>query len=83
VAVPTAIAVEERLPPGAAAALINRAHTDTDLVLFADRSQLEIFRAIDGDRTIGQLGAGAAGFVERLWRHDLVVLDTTAAGGAR
>ena len=48
VAVPTAIAVEERLPPGAAAALINRAHIDTDLVLFVDRRQLEIFRSIDG-----------------------------------
>jgi SAM-dependent methyltransferase len=80
---PTAIAVEDRLPPGAAAALINRAHTDTDLVLFADRRRHEIFRSIDGDRTIGQLGPDAGAFVERLWRHDLVVLDTTAAGGAR
>jgi SAM-dependent methyltransferase len=78
VPVPTAIAVEERLPPGAAAVLINRAHTDTDLVLFADRAQYEIFRAIDGRRTIAELGAGAAGFVERLWRHDLVVLDGSA-----
>jgi SAM-dependent methyltransferase len=77
VPVPTAVAVEQRLPPGAAAALINRAHTDTDLVLFADRRQYEIFRAIDGDRTIAELGAGAAEFVERLWRHDLVVMDAT------
>ena len=75
--VPTATAVEERLPPGAAAALINRAHTDTDLVLFADPRQYEIFRAIDGERTIAELGAGAAGFVERLWRHDLVVVDAS------
>jgi SAM-dependent methyltransferase len=79
VPVPTAIAVEERLPPGTAAALINRAHTDTDLVLFADRRRHEIFRSIDGDRSIAQLGADAADFVERLWRHDLVVLDTTGA----
>jgi len=83
VSMPSAIAVEERLPPGAAAALINRAHTDTDLVLFADRRRHEIFRSIDGDRTITELGAGAAEFVERLWRHDLVVLDTTEAGPAR
>jgi SAM-dependent methyltransferase len=75
VPVPTATAVEERLPPGVAAALINQAHTDTDLVLFADRSQYEIFRSIDGERTIAELGAGAAGFVERLWRQDLVVVD--------
>jgi hypothetical protein len=31
---------------------------------------------------VEELGAPAAGFVERLWRHDLVVLDTTAAGSA-
>ena len=78
VRVPTAIAVEDRLPPGAAAALINRAHTDTDLVLFADRAEYDVFRSIDGARTIAELGADAAAFVERLWRHDLVVLDTTA-----
>lgn len=75
VRVPTAVAITERLPDGAAAVLINRAHTDTDLVLFADRAQLEAFQAIDGVRTLAQLEAGA--FVERLWRHDLVVLDTT------
>jgi SAM-dependent methyltransferase len=72
VRVPTAVAVEERLPPGAAAALINRAHTDTDLVLFADARQFEVFRSIDGRRTIAELGAPE--FVERLWRHDLVVV---------
>jgi Methyltransferase domain len=73
VRVPTAIGVEERLPPGAAAALINRAHTDTDLVLFADRAEYDVFRSIDGERTIAELGA--RGFVERLWRHDLIVVD--------
>jgi SAM-dependent methyltransferase len=83
VPVPGAIAVEESLPPGVAAALINRAHTDTDLVLFADRRRHETFRSIDGERTIADLGSGAAEFVERLWRHDLVVLDTTSAGTPR
>ena len=75
--VPSAVAVEERLPPGAAAALINRAHRDTDLVLFADRRQAAIFRSIDGRRTIGELGPDAAAIIERLWRHDLVVCDLT------
>lgn len=73
----TATAVEERLPQGAAAALINRAHTDTDLVLFADPRTYDAFRSIDGSRPIGDLGPGAVGVVERLWRHDLVVVDTT------
>ena len=79
--IPTVIAVDDptRLPPGAAAALLNRAHTSTDLVMFVDADELARFRAIDGVRTIDDLGDGAAGFVERLWRHDLVVVDATAA----
>lgn len=81
--VPTAVAVEERLPPGAAAALINRAHTDTDLVMFADRRQRRIFGSIDGTRTVAELGPGASDVVERLWRHDLVVIDTTRRGARR
>jgi SAM-dependent methyltransferase len=76
---PTAIAVEERLPLGAAAALLNRAHVDTDLVMFVDQDELGMFRAIDGQRTVGELGGDAIAFVRRLWRHDLVVLDTTGA----
>jgi SAM-dependent methyltransferase len=78
VRVPTAIAVEERLPPGVAAALLNRAHTDTDLVLFADRREREMFARIDGGVTIADLGADALQFVQRLLRHDLVVIDASA-----
>lgn len=74
--VPTAIAVEERLPPGAAAALLNRAHSATDLVMFVDRAELAVFRRIDGVRTIADLGADQR-FVERLHRHDLVVIDAS------
>lgn len=76
---PTAIAVEERLPRGAAAALLNRAHSFPDLVMFVDRTELDTFRSIDGERSIGALAAGAARFVERLWSHDLVVIDASVA----
>ncbi|MAT07054.1 MAG: methyltransferase type 12 [Acidimicrobiaceae bacterium] len=81
ITIPTVIAVDDpdRLPPGAAAALLNRAHTFTDLVLFVDRAELETVRSIDGVRTVADLGAGAVNLVERLWRHDLVVLDATGA----
>jgi SAM-dependent methyltransferase len=82
VAVPSAVVVEERLPPGAAAALLNRAHDATDLVLFVDRRRLRTFREIDGERTIGSLGASATAFVEQLWRRDLVAIDASRAGGA-
>ena len=90
IAMPTALVVDDpaRLPTGAAAALLNRAHTSSDLVMFVDASELDIFRRIDGVRTVAELGAelgdGAGSFVERLWRHDLVVVDATGAtaGGA-
>jgi SAM-dependent methyltransferase len=75
--VPTAIAVEERLPSGAAAALLNRAHTSTDLVMFVTGPELDVFRRIDGDVPIGDLGATAGAFVERLFRHDLAVIDAS------
>lgn len=75
--VPTAIAVQEGLPRGAAAALLNRAHPSTDLVMFVTHQELEMFRRITGDRPIGDLGPGARPFVERLFRHDLVVVDAS------
>ncbi|WP_114854595.1 class I SAM-dependent methyltransferase [Brachybacterium sp. YJGR34] len=80
---PTALAVQEkdRLPPGIAAALLNRAHTETDLVLFVDAAELALFRRIDGERTIAALGPGAPAFVRRLLRHDLVVLDASECAG--
>jgi SAM-dependent methyltransferase len=79
VPIPTALAVEERLPAGAAAALINQAHTDTDLVLFADRDEYEIFRSVDGERAVTDLGPDTVAFIEKLWRHDLVVIDSSGA----
>lgn len=78
--IPTAIAVEERLPPGAAAALLNRAHSSTDVVMFVDRAELEIFRRIDGVQTVVALGADRR-LVERLHRHDLVVIDASNQRG--
>jgi hypothetical protein len=75
-----AIADPARLPSGAAAALLNRAHAFTDLVRFVDAEELALFRQIDGSRSVGDLGAGAAPLIERLWRHDLVVVDATRAG---
>jgi SAM-dependent methyltransferase len=72
--------VEDRLPSGAAAALLNRAHAHPDLVMFVDEYQRRIFESIDGHRNIAELDPDAGGFVERLWWHDLVVLDASAAG---
>jgi SAM-dependent methyltransferase len=76
---PDTIAVQERLPPGAAAVLINRNHTFKDLFLPIDMRQKKMFDAIDGKRTIGEITSQAAQFdaartlFERLWHYDQVV----------
>jgi len=85
---PWALCVRERLPQGAAAVLINRAHGYPDLALPINPAQLRVFAAIDGKRTLGEVlrsaagGVGAehaSGFIKLLWEHDQIVLDATGA----
>lgn len=73
----TAISVEEHLPPGAAAALLNRAHVFRDLVMFVDEAEKATFDAVDGERTMGDLAA-EPGFLRRLYDHDLIVIDASS-----
>ena len=74
---PHTVCVEERLPPGAAAVLLNRSHQHTDLVLPIDGRQKKQFDAIDGTRTMDEIGGDPA-FFEMLWRYDQVAWRTTA-----
>ena len=84
------ISVKKRLPPGAAAVLINPTHSYTDLLLQIDENECRIFDAVDGSRSIGEIAArtrrssGAEShaektraFFERLWWHDQVVFDAS------
>jgi SAM-dependent methyltransferase len=79
---PDTIMVEEGLPAGAAAVLINRWHTYTDLYLPIDAQQKSLFDAIDGQRTIAEIAPDGAlrpvarVLFERLWWYDQVVFDT-------
>jgi SAM-dependent methyltransferase len=75
--VATATVIDDKLPAGFAAALLNRAHTYPDLVLFATAEERAMFESIDGHRTIGQIG-GDTSFFERLWWHDLIVIDASS-----
>ena len=52
---PDTLTVRDRLPPGAAAVLINRNHTYTDLYLPIDVRQERLLAAIDGERTIAEI----------------------------
>ena len=87
---PDTICLEQRLPAGAAAVLINQSHTDTDLFVPIDSGEKRLFDAIDGERTIIDLverarpSAGdtprldiARRFFERLWWSDQVVFDAS------
>lgn len=81
---PKTVVVEEQLPPGAAAVLINAAHTFTDLYLPVDAPQKALFDAIDGRRSIGEIAPSdgmrsiARVLFERLWEYDQVVFDLSA-----
>jgi hypothetical protein len=84
------ICVQERLPPGTAAVLINRTHTYTDLIAPIDGMEKHLFDAIDGNCSLGHIvertwrtsqGTSrpdmARRFFERLWWYDQVVFDTS------
>jgi SAM-dependent methyltransferase len=87
---PETISVQQRLPPGAAAVLINQAHTYPDLIMPITAAEKRLFEAIDGRRTVGDIARGAATidshhrrpdpagvFFERLWHYDQVVFDAS------
>lgn len=85
---PHTLCLHERLPPGAAAALVNQSHSYPDLVLLLGPDELRLFDAIDGRRTIVEIARHASlgldaparrervkAFFERLWWYDQVVFD--------
>jgi hypothetical protein len=83
------ICVQDRLPAGAAAVLINQTHTYRDLVLPIGPAEKQLFDAMDGERSIADIVESALHspkrinldvartFFEQLWWHDQVVFDTS------
>jgi SAM-dependent methyltransferase len=87
---PDTICVQDRLPAGAAAVLINQTHTYRDLFLPVGPTEKQLFDAVDGARTVGQIVERtqssshptrnldlARAFFERLWSYDQVVFDAS------
>lgn len=83
-----ALTLEERLPEGAAAVLLNRSHTYADIVVPIDSVEKLLVDSIDGRRTVSEIAAGAGlgvddqrgrvlGFFRHLCRCDQVVFDLT------
>ena len=95
---PDTTLVKKRLPPGAAAVLINQAHREPDLFLPVDTEELRLFEAVDGVRTIREIiqqtaisGSGTLHrlnekgrqLFERLYWFDQVVFNATPAGSSQ
>jgi len=88
---PGTISVGEKLPPGAAAVLINQTHTYPDVFLPINTEEKHLVEGIDGKHTIKEILRNAATtkgkqlhhaqvrtFFERLWWYDQVVFDASA-----
>ena len=85
------ISVQQRLPPGAAAVLINKNHTYRDIFMTIDVTEKRWVDGIDGNCCIGDIVKDrlqstsqqieqidmARVFFERLWWHDQVVFDAS------
>jgi SAM-dependent methyltransferase len=86
---PDTVCVQERLPDGAAAVLINRTHSYRDIFMPVNATEKRRFDAVNGSCTIGDILKRtvtspvqshydmARTFFERLWWHDQVVFDAS------
>ena len=85
---PWTVCIQERLPPGAAGALLNQTHMFNDLYLIINAYEKQLYDAIDGRRSVAEVvgtvkDAAAlpadADFFRQLWLHDQIVFDTSKA----
>jgi SAM-dependent methyltransferase len=84
---PWTTCVQQSLPPGAAGVLVNQTHLFPDLYIMINPQEKQMFDAIDGRRSIGEIidsmkdetPPAPREFFEKLWRHDQVVFDTSKA----
>ena len=79
--------MEEILPPGTAAVLINQSHTPTNIFFPIDESEMRIYEAIDGVRSVDEIlrqctperGDRLRDFFQKLWWYDQVSFDISKA----
>lgn len=83
---PWTMCIQERIPPGAAGALVNKMHLFDDLYVLINAQEKQIYDAIDARRSVAEIvemveGASpvAREFFEKLWRYDQVVFNTSKA----
>ena len=84
---PSTLCLQERLPAGAAAVVLNRSHPYPDLILALNAHEKRMFDAIDGRRTVkhiidytnGPLTTAGVLF-QNLWWYDQVTFDASGLG---
>lgn len=83
---PSTLNLQERLPPGAAAVVLNRSHPYRDLILLLDAQDKRLFDVIDGQRTVKEIvetanvpWSCARILLEKLWWYDQIVFDASGA----
>ena len=82
---PRTISVEENLPPGAAAVLINQSHTYPDIYLPVNHEEKQLVEAIDGRRSITKIMEcvplrqldHVRSFFQKLWWYDQISVEVT------
>ena len=87
---PNLICIQDRLPPGAAAILINQDHVDKDLIHPINSHEKHLFDGIDGRLSIAEILNSVSStidiqlslervqdFFKRLWHYDHVVFDAS------
>lgn len=79
---PWMLTIKDRAPSGVSAVLINPRHMYPDLALFIDAAQERLLKAIDGERSAGEILQSAVmseetgrAFFQCLWEHDLIMFD--------
>lgn len=81
---PWTVSVCDHLPSGTVAALLNRAHKHSDLVLKINGAQYRLLNEIDGKRTLGEIVRNSGSeelrtlqFFNQLWQYDQIVFDAS------
>ena len=87
VRLPSTLCLQERLPAGAAAVVLNRSHAYPDLILPLNPQEKRMFDAIDGRRTVKQITdytispyTCARALFWNLWSYDQVTFDASGVG---
>jgi hypothetical protein len=82
---PRTISVEEKLPPGAAAVLINQSHTYPDIYLPVNHEEKQLVEAVDGQQSVAEIIGRKApnqhdrlrSFFQKLWWYDQITFDSS------